>query len=63
MYSRASLYTASLSTDFADTRFLISSKNLIYTDLIAQTVWRNFADVWFFMSLYNNPQYTVFEIH
>ena len=32
--SRALLYTASLSMDFADTRFLISSKNSIYTDFI-----------------------------
>ena len=33
-YSRALLYTASLSTDFADTWFLISSKNSMYTDFI-----------------------------
>ena len=33
-YSRASLYTASFSTDFAETRFSISSKNSMYTDFI-----------------------------
>ena len=33
-YSRVLLYTASLSMDFADTRFLIGSKNSMYTDFI-----------------------------
>ena len=33
-YSKASLHTASLSTIFIDTRFLIGSKNSMYTDFI-----------------------------
>ena len=64
MYSRASLYTGSLSTDFADTRFSIDSKKFRCT-LILYIVWsicRNSQIHDFFMSLYNNSHYTDFEV-
>ena len=58
-YSRALIYTAPLNTDFADTRFLISSKKFDVHGFCKIKWMQELTDTLFF----ENPiQYTVFEI-